>query len=117
MLRCKLSDALVDMGRKTDDEGKHIETDRYQRQVGKVIYLSHTRPDITLVVSLVSQQMHSPKGSHQETVYKVLMYLKGSSGKGLFFIKGERKEVEVFTDADWARSIDDRSVPLYGKFW
>ena len=27
----------------------------------KLIYLSHTRPDIDLAVSLISQFMHSPK--------------------------------------------------------
>ena len=37
---------------------------RYQKLVGKLIYLSHTRPDIAFAVSLVSQFMHSPYEKH-----------------------------------------------------
>ena len=33
---------------------------RYQRLVGRLIYLSHTRPDIAYAVSVVSRFMHNP---------------------------------------------------------
>jgi hypothetical protein len=38
--------------------------ERYQKLVGRLIYLSHTRPDIACVVSLVSQFMHNPSEVH-----------------------------------------------------
>ena len=71
-------------------EGKgseSIDTTRYQKLVGKLIYLSHTHPDIAFAVSLVSQFMHSPKKEHLEATYRILRYLKGCPGKGLFFQK------------------------------
>ena len=34
--------------------------EQYQRLVGKLIYLSHTWPDIASAVTVVSQFMHSP---------------------------------------------------------
>lgn len=37
-----------------------IDKGRYQRLVGKLIYLSHTQSDIGLVVSVVSQFMNHP---------------------------------------------------------
>lgn len=37
-----------------------VDEGRYQRLVGRLIYLSHTRPDIAFAVSLVSQLMHAP---------------------------------------------------------
>lgn len=43
-----------------------------------------------------------------EAMIRILRYLKGTSGKGLFFKKNEAREIEVFTDADWAESISDR---------
>ena len=43
-----------------------------------------------------------------EAVYKILRYLKGSPGRGLFFKKSDGKKVEIYTDADWAGSTDDR---------
>ena len=90
--------------------------------VGKLIYLSHTRPDSSFAVSLVSQFMHSPLEEHQEAVYRILRYLKSSPGKGLFFKKNEQRSVEAYTDADWAgSSIDRRSnldiVHLFGEIW
>lgn len=51
--------------------------------------------------------MHSLKESHLDDVYKMLRYLKESAGKGLLS-KVERKEAEVFTNADWVGSIEDR---------
>ena len=82
--------------------------DRYQRLVGRLIYLSHTRPDIAFAVSLVSQFMHAPGPEHFETVYRILRYLKGSPGKGLLFRKNGHLQVEIYTDADWAGSVTDR---------
>ena len=52
--------------------------------------------------------MHSPREAHLEAVYKILRYLKGSPRKGLLFKKNESREVEVFIDADWAGSTEDR---------
>ena len=78
-----------------------MDREKYQRLVGRLIYLSHTKPNIAFVVSVVSQYMHSPKESHLEAVYKILRYLKGSPRKGLFFKKGDSKKVEIYTDADW----------------
>ena len=108
MLGCKPSETPIEAGKKIGDAGKPVDKDRYQRLVGKLIYLSHTRPDIAFAVSVVSQHMHSPKEAHLEASYRILRYLKGSPGKGLFFKKSEKRQIEVFTDADWAGSIEDR---------
>ena len=54
---------------------------RYQRLVGKLIYLSHTRPDIAYTASVVSQFMHCPSEEHMEAIIRILRYLKYSLGK------------------------------------
>jgi Reverse transcriptase (RNA-dependent DNA polymerase) len=41
---------------------------QYQRLVGKLIYLTVTRPDIAFVVNVVSQFMHSPRTDHLDVV-------------------------------------------------
>ena len=38
----------------------------------------------------------------------ILQYLKSSPGKGIMFTKGDALNIEGYTDADWAGSIDDR---------
>ena len=89
-------------------DGAPVDKARYQKLVGKLIYLSHTRPDIAFAVSVVSQFMHSPYEEHLEAVYRILRYLKSTPGKGLFFKKGEQRTIEAYTDADWAGSVTDR---------
>jgi hypothetical protein len=53
----------------------------YQHLVGRLIYLTITRPDITYAVSLVSQFMHTPTVFHLNLVKRILRYLKGSKKK------------------------------------
>lgn len=49
-----------------------LKKERHQRMVGKLIYLSLTRPDITHLVSIISQYMHSPTQKHMNAVIHVL---------------------------------------------
>ena len=58
---------------------------QYQRLMGRLIYLSHTHPDIAFAVNMVSQFMHSPNQEHFNDVYRILIYLKGTVGKGLLY--------------------------------
>ena len=61
MLGSKPSKTPIELGdKKKMFEGKSVDKERYQQLVGKLIYLSHTRPDIAFAVSLVSQYMHDP---------------------------------------------------------
>ena len=89
-----------------DNEVKDKE--RYQRLVGRLVYLSHTHPDIAFAISMVSQFMHACGQQHFDIVYRILRYLKGSPGRGLLFKGCGHLQVEAFTDADWAGSVVDR---------
>jgi hypothetical protein len=109
MSGCKPADTPMDQSAKLWEKGDTpVDTGRYQRLVGKLIYLAHTRPDIAFSVSVVSQFMHAPYEEHLEAVHRILRYLKATPGKGLFFKKTDDKNVAIFTDADWAGSIIDR---------
>lgn len=66
-----------------NDEKSPVNKESYQRLVGKLIYLSHTRPDIAYPVSVISQHMNNPKESHLEVVHRILRYLKMTPGVGL----------------------------------
>ena len=81
---------------------------RYQRLVEKLIYLSHTRPDIAYAVNVVGQFMHDPKKPHMDVVERILRYLKSAPGKSLLFSNHGHLKVEGYTDVDWAESADDR---------
>ncbi|KAK9130140.1 hypothetical protein Sjap_010627 [Stephania japonica] len=110
MLRSKPSETPMEPNLKLDakEEEADVDKGRYQRLVGKLIYLANTRPDICFAVSLVSRFMSRPKESHMEAVFRILRYLKGSPGKGLFFKKNQSRSVDVYTDSDYAGSQTDR---------
>ncbi|XP_059654624.1 pentatricopeptide repeat-containing protein At3g06920-like [Cornus florida] len=91
--------------------------EQYQRLVGRLIYLSHTRPDIAFAVSMVSQFMHSPGREHFDAFYRILRYLKGTLGRGPLLKNRGHLQVEAYTDTDWAGSaIDRRSTSGYCTF-
>ena len=55
-----------------------------------------------------SQFMHSPGQEHFNAVYRILRYLKGTSGCGLLLKNRRNLQVEAYTDADWAGSVVDK---------
>ncbi|CAA6664730.1 unnamed protein product [Spirodela intermedia] len=58
-----------------------VDRRRYQRLIGKLIYLSHTQPDITYTIGLLSQFMHDLREVHNAAARRVLFYLKGTSDR------------------------------------
>lgn len=110
MLGCRVIDTPIEQNHRTGADLEEGAVDRasYQRLVGRLIYLSHTRPDIAYAVGVASQFMHNPKESHLKAVHRILHYLKGSPGKGILFKKGGHMSVEAYTDADYAGSLVDR---------
>jgi hypothetical protein len=109
MLGCRPALTPIDPNHKLCAEsGDPVSRERYQRLVGRLIYLCHTRPDISYVVSVVSRYMHDPRSGHLDVVYQILRYLKRSPGKGLMFKSHAHLNVEGYCDADWASCLDDR---------
>ena len=103
---------------KIKDDEPSVDVGRYQRLVGRLIYLSLRRPDIAYAMSVVSQYMHSPTQRHLEAVNHILKYLKGTPGSGLMFLKTESRSIEGYIDADWAGSEDCKSTSGYcTKLW
>ncbi|KAA0067760.1 Beta-galactosidase [Cucumis melo var. makuwa] len=90
------------------DDQVPVDKEQYQRLVGKLIYLSHTRPNISFIVSVVSQFMQTPYEKHMEVVNRILRYLRNTPGKGLMFRKTNRKTFKGYTDSNWTESVVDR---------
>ncbi|XP_039145620.1 uncharacterized mitochondrial protein AtMg00810-like [Dioscorea cayenensis subsp. rotundata] len=80
MLGCKPAVTPIDQGFKMSTEaGEPIDRERYQILVGKLIYQSHTCPDISFAVSM-----------------------------GLIFRKNGYVSIEGYCNSDWASCFDDR---------
>lgn len=81
---------------------------QYRRLVGKLIYLTLTRPDLCFAVNQVSQYMQNPTVYHWNMVERILRYLKGSPGQGIWMGKNENAEIVGYCDADYAGDTNDR---------
>ncbi|WJZ86739.1 hypothetical protein VitviT2T_006171 [Vitis vinifera] len=111
MLGCQPVNTPIEEGLKLCVEPNQVSTDkgRYQRLVGRLMYLAHTRPDLAYALSVVSQYMHNPGEQHMNAIMRILRYLKNAPGKGILFAKNvDHQSIEVYTDADWVGAVDDR---------
>ncbi|GJU00031.1 putative RNA-directed DNA polymerase [Tanacetum coccineum] len=122
MLACKpsktpLVSKLSISNEETENDSLLENVTDYQKLMGKLIYLTHTRPDISYAVHCLSQFMHSPLNSHLKIAFKILRYLKGSPGLGILVAKSSGMSLKAFSDADWAKCIvTRRSVTGYCVF-
>ncbi|RVX01281.1 Retrovirus-related Pol polyprotein from transposon RE1 [Vitis vinifera] len=74
----------------------------YKRLVGRLIYLTVSRPDITYAVHVLSWFMHHPRKAHMEAAFRVVRYLKNVPGQGLFFYSNDDFRLRAYYDSDWA---------------
>jgi hypothetical protein len=78
--------------------------------VGSLMYLLATRPDLAYFVCLVARFMERPTEMHVAAVKRILRYLKGTSGMGIMFKKGNDEQMILvgWSDSDYAGDLDDR---------
>ena len=82
--------------------------ERYQRLVGKLIYLTLIRSDLSYVVSVISQSMNNLSDQLMKALNRILAYLKSSLGKGIMFSRHEHLDIKGYTNFDFAEFRLDR---------
>ncbi|GAU30132.1 hypothetical protein TSUD_360250 [Trifolium subterraneum] len=80
----------------------------YRRLIGRLLYLTHTRPEISYAVSKLSQFLDSPTDSHMLAGLHILKYLKNNPGQGLFFSSSSPLSLRGYSDSDWGACPDTR---------
>ena len=76
--------------------------------MGRLNYLTITRPDISFPVSVVSQFLQSQCDSHRDVVIRILHYIKGTPSQGVLYENKGHTQIVGYCDADWTGSPTDR---------
>lgn len=76
--------------------------EKYRRLVGRLIYLCFTRPELSYCVHILSQFMHEPRTDHWKAALRVVRFLKGNPGQGIFFSQQCDLQLHGWCDSDWA---------------
>ncbi|XP_019231185.1 PREDICTED: uncharacterized protein LOC109212027 [Nicotiana attenuata] len=72
----------------------------YQRLIGKLLYLTMTRFDISFSVQTLSQFLQQPKKSHMEAAMRVVKYVKSQPGRGILLSSSTNNNITAYCDAD-----------------
>lgn len=84
----------------------------YRRLVGRLLFLSTTRPNITFITQQLSQYLSDPTITYHNVDLRILRYLKGCPRKGLFFPINYSTTLRGFLQADWAECLGTR-ISIY----
>ena len=76
--------------------------EQYRRLVGRLIYLSFTRPDLAYSVHILSQFLGAPRHDHWDVAIQVVRYLKGCPGQGILLRLDCDLSLSGWRDSDWA---------------
>jgi hypothetical protein len=72
----------------------------YRQLVGIFLYITHTHPDISFIVGLVSQYMKTPHESHWKETKRILQYVQGIVHYRIHYILGVTPLLVGFIDSD-----------------
>jgi len=72
----------------------------YRRLIGRFMYLTNIRLDITFFVHQLSQFFDKPTIAHYNVTIRILKYIKRALSLGLFFSSNNYAHLKVFCDSD-----------------
>jgi len=104
----------VRLALEADTHMTSVDVSAYCHIVGKLIFLCHTRPDISYVVGIMNRYMHSPQAAHWSALQHILRYLNYTPNLGILFDPSSESTFHGFTDSDYMSCKNTRcSVGLY----
>ena len=80
----------------------------YRQLVGCLLYLTHTQPDISYVVSVASRNMDQTHEIYWREENIILHFVQGTKTRGIHYVAKFDLELVGFTDFDWVGDNTDR---------
>ncbi|XP_073017486.1 secreted RxLR effector protein 161-like [Primulina eburnea] len=100
-----------------DVAAEDVDNTLYRSIIGSLLYLIDSRPDLMFSVCLCARYQSNPKISHLKAVKRILRYIAGTIDLGLWYTHETNSNLVGFSDADWARDLDDRKSTSGGCFY
>jgi hypothetical protein len=85
-----------------------VDNTLYKQLVGSLLYLTHSRPDLSYAVGAVSIFMQEPHELHWKSAKRILRYIQGTITFGIHYATDSTLDLIGFTDFDWAGDNTDR---------
>ena len=70
----------------------------YRKIIGKLNFLTHTRPDLSYTVQTLSQFMQNPRVPHWKALQHTLSYIYTTCGQGIVLQGASKLVLQAFTD-------------------
>ena len=100
-----------------DSSGVEVSPTLYRSIIGSLLYLTASRPDIAFSVGVCARYQAAPKESYLTVVKRIIRYVNGTSDYGLWYSKDSNACHVGYSNADWARSVNDRKSTSGGCFY
>ena len=100
-----------------DSSGVEVSPTLYRSIIGRLLYLTASRPDIAFSVGVCARYQAAPKESHLTAVKRIIRYINGTPDYGLWHSKDSNACIAGYSYADWASSMDDRKSTSGGWFY
>ena len=103
MDNCKASESPFLSGIKLHEFGNSpmVDITLYRKLVGNLLYLTHTRPNFSYVVSAVARHMHHPHEIHWKAAKIILQHVQGTKKLGVHYTTSSSLQLAGFSDSDW----------------
>ena len=90
-LNCKLQ----------SDEGEPLPDPTYYRaMIGKLNFVTNTRPDLSFTAQTLSQFMQKPRTSHLQALQHTLRYIHSTIGKCILLKGSDHLSIQAYSDSD-----------------
>ena len=111
MKYCKPSKSPFLSGFKLEESGSSpmVNNTLYRQLIGCLIYLTHSRPDLSYAVSVSLRYMDQPHEIHWRESKRILNFVQGTRTHGIFYKAKSNLDLIGFTDSDWGgENIDQK---------
>ena len=84
----------------------------YRQLIGCLLYLTHTRPDLSYAISVASIYMDQPHEIHWRAAKRILNFVQGTRTHGIFYKEKSDLDLIGFTGSDWVGNNTNKNHTL-----